>query len=74
MTEAVAQRYSVKKVFLEILQKSLENTCARVSFLIKLQASEKLQDSNKITKQLWHWYFPWVLSCKFAAYFQNTFS
>ena len=34
--EAVAQRCSVKKVFLEISQNSLENTCARVSFLIKL--------------------------------------
>ena len=32
------QRCSIKKVFLEILQNSLENTCARVSFLIKLQA------------------------------------
>ena len=30
---------SVKKVFLEILQNSRENTCARASFLIKLQAS-----------------------------------
>ena len=29
---------SVKKVFLEISQNSQENTCARVSFLIKLQA------------------------------------
>ena len=28
-----------KDVFLEISQKSQENTCARVSFLIKLQAS-----------------------------------
>ena len=37
--EAVAQRCSVKKVFLEIAQNSQENTCARVSFLIKLQAS-----------------------------------
>ena len=35
-TEAVAQRCSVKKVFIEILQNSLENTCTRVSFLIKL--------------------------------------
>ena len=34
-TEAVAQRCSVKKVFLEISQNSQENTCARVSFLIK---------------------------------------
>ena len=30
--EADAQRCSVKKVFLEILQNSQENTCARVSF------------------------------------------
>ena len=29
-----------EKVFSEILQNSQENTCARVSFLIKLQASE----------------------------------
>ena len=37
-TEAVARRYSVKKVFLEMSQNSQENTCARISFLIKLQA------------------------------------
>ena len=29
---------SAEKVFLEISQNSHENTCARVSFLIKLQA------------------------------------
>ena len=34
--EAVAQRCSVKKVFLKILQNSQEITCARASFLIKL--------------------------------------
>ena len=37
-TEAVVQRCSVKKVFLEIPRNSQENTCARVSFLKKLQA------------------------------------
>ena len=31
-------RFSIEKVFLEISQNSQENTCARVSFLIKLQA------------------------------------
>ena len=36
--EAVVQRFSVKKVFLEISQNSQENTCARVSFLITLLA------------------------------------
>ena len=34
-TEAVAQRCSVKKVFLEILKNSLKNTCARASLLIE---------------------------------------
>ena len=38
LAEAVAQRSSVKKVLLEISQNSQENTCARVFFLIKLQA------------------------------------
>ena len=36
MIEAVAQRCSVKKVFLEISQNSQENTCARVSFFNKV--------------------------------------
>ena len=38
VSEAVAQKCSIKKVFLEISQKLHENTCARVSFLIKLQS------------------------------------
>ena len=40
----------VKKVSLEILQKSQKNTCAKVSFLIELQAF--------IKKRLWHRCFP----------------
>ena len=36
--EAVVQRCSVKKLFLEISQNSQANICARVSFLIKFQA------------------------------------
>ena len=39
LKETVAKSCSVKKVFLEVSQNSQENTCARVSFLIKLQAS-----------------------------------
>ena len=39
VTEAVVQRCSIKNVFLEISNNSHENTCARVSFLIKLQLS-----------------------------------
>ena len=40
--EAVAQTCSVKKAFIKISQNSQENTCARVSFLIKLQARLQL--------------------------------
>ena len=39
LIEAVVQRCSVKEAFLKIWINSQENTCARVSFLIKLQAS-----------------------------------
>ena len=35
-SEAVVQKCSVKKVFLEISQNSQENTCVRVTFLIKV--------------------------------------
>ena len=38
LTEVVSRRCSVKKMFLKISQNSQENTCARVSFLIKIQA------------------------------------
>ena len=37
-TEAVVRRSSVKKMFLKISQNSQENTCARASFLTKLQS------------------------------------
>ena len=49
MTEAIVQRCSVKKVFLEISQNSQENTCARVSFLIKLQPSGPKKDVEKFS-------------------------
>ena len=39
--EAATKGVLYKKVFLEISQNSWENTCARASFLIKLQASGK---------------------------------
>ena len=41
--EAVSQTRFLKQVFLEILQNSQENNCARVSFLEILQ---NLQESN----------------------------
>ena len=39
LSEAATGGILWKKVFLKILQNSRENTCASVSFLIKLQAS-----------------------------------
>ena len=45
-TEAIARRCFVKRVFLEISQNSQENTCARIFFLIKLQASGLFLQSN----------------------------
>ena len=57
-TEAVIRRCSIKKVFLEIFQNSQENTCVRVSFLIKLQAEALAQ----------------AFSCEFCKISKNTFS
>ena len=64
-TEVVAQGFSVKKVFLKILQNLQENTCIGVSFLIKLQASS-LQLYLKETPTQ-------VFSCEFCEIFNNTF-
>ena len=50
-------RCSVKQMFLEISQNSYENTCVRVSFLIKLQ--------NETLAQLF--------SCEFCEIFKNIF-
>ena len=63
--KAVVQRCSVKKVFLEISQNSLENTCARDSFLIKLQA----EACNFIKKES----LAQVFSCEFCEISKNTF-
>ena len=49
--EAGAQRCSVKKVFLEISHNSRENTCVRVSFLIKLQALSLKQPPEGFCKK-----------------------
>ena len=46
--EAVSQRCSVEKVFLKILQNSQQNTCARVAFLIKLQASPSFLQNTSV--------------------------
>ena len=40
LSEAVVQKCSVEKVFLDISPNSQENTCARASFLIKLTLTQ----------------------------------
>ena len=69
-TVAVVRRCSVKKVSLEITQHLQENTCARVSFLIKLQA---LKPATLFKRRLWHRCFP-VNVAKFLRipFLQNT--
>ena len=57
ITKAVTQMCSAKKVFLKLSQNSQENTCVRVSFLVKLQAL----DSGIL------------FSCEFCEIFKNTF-
>ena len=57
LIKAVVQRCSIKSIFLEISESSQENACARVSFLIQLQASGLAQ----------------VFSCKFCEISKNTF-
>ena len=65
LAEAVAQRCSVNKLFFKISQILQESTCARISFLIMLQA-DSLSFIKKET--LAH-----VFSCKFYEIFKSTF-
>ena len=58
MREAATRRCSAKKVFLEILENSQENICAKVIFLIKLQAKA----CNFVEKDT----LPQALSCQFC--------
>ena len=55
-----------KKVFFEISQNSHENTCARVSFLIKLQRRTLLK------KRLWHMCFPANFAIFLGTFFFNA--
>ena len=64
-SEKVVRRGSVKKAFLKISQNSQGKTCARVSFLIKLQASA----CNFIKKET----LAQVFSCEFREIFKNTY-
>ena len=62
--EAVSQRRSVKKVFLEILQNLQENTCARVSFRVV-----GLMPGTLLKKRLWQRFF----SVNFAKILRTPF-
>ena len=55
----------MKKVFLEISQNSQENTCARVSVLIKFQAGACKFIKTEALAQ--------VSSCEFCGISKNTF-
>ena len=50
--EAAVRRCSVKKLFLKISQNSQEITCARVSFLIKLQAPANSCEFCEVSKNI----------------------
>ena len=65
ISKAVAQRCSVKKIFLEISQNSQEDICAKVSFLIKLQ----VQACNLIKKDT----LAQAFSCEFCEISKNTY-
>ena len=64
-TEAATRNVLYRKVFLEILRNSQENTLVRVSFLIKLQASVCDFIKNKTLAQ--------VFFCEFCEVSKNTF-
>ena len=59
--EAVVRRCSAVKVFLESSQNSQENTCARASFLIKLQARKHLCQGLQLYYKRDSGVFLWIL-------------
>ena len=62
--ETVTQKCSVKKVFLKISQNSQENTCVRISFLIRLhvESSTFIKQGNPAQ----------VFTFKFCEVFKNS--
>ena len=65
-TEAVVQRCSVKKVFLEVSLNSQENTCNSLFF----NKVAGLRPATLIKKRLWFMCFP----VNFAKFLRTTFS
>ena len=70
VSEAVAQRCSVKNVFLKTSENSQKNTCARVSFLDKVAGLRPatLAQVRKKRETLAQ-----VFSCEFCESSKNTF-
>ena len=67
------RRCSVREVFLEILQNSQDNICARVSFLIKLQASNAFFYSiPRVTTSERNTIFIFKLYFNFTSFFFGT--
>ena len=66
LSEAVAQKCSVKKVFSEFSQNSQENTCASVSVFNKVAA---LRPATLLKNRLWHRCF----HVNFAKSLRTTF-
>ena len=64
-SEAVGRRCSVKKVFLKLSQNSQNNTCARIPFLMKLQADEACSYIKKEP-------LAQVFSCEICEFFKKT--
>ena len=63
--EAITRTFSVKKLFLKILQNSQESICVGVSFLIKLQ-------EVKLKLELLLNGYIKVISCKFLGIAKST--
>ena len=74
-SEAVVRRCPIKKLFLKISQNTRENTCTRVSFLIKMQASDcNFIKKETLTQVLWNdssfWYC--CRSCRQRCSIKNS--
>ena len=66
LSELVGQVRCFKKELLKITQNSHAKTCARVSFLVKLQAWGP--DATLLKMRMWQLFY-----CEFCENFKNTF-
>ena len=69
--EAATRNVTQEKLFLEILQNLQEKTCARASFLIRLQPKtcNFIRPATVLKKKLWRSCF----SCEFCEISKNNF-